>query len=351
MPLKLIPPRPGKTPFWSVRGTHCGVYLDRSTKFVSQAKAGGQLRIWRDEIERGRLSRPGELTFLDAAVAYRKAGGDDRFLGSYDETTGEWSGILAELGALALAAVDQAEIDRVALKLLPKASAATRNRQVYTPVSAVLKAAGRKFAIQRPKGWRGGRRTEWLTTAEAFRLLDGAAGVDAEFGIFLEFLLYTGARLSEATAIRCARVDLKEAWAWTPKTKNDDPRMIFLPPSVVAALANHPRGLDRDATVFRFRKNGRLYALLKAATKAAGVTLPPRSAFHILRHTWATWMRRYGGLDTTGLLATRAWRDAASVRRYEHVALAEEARKASALPVRPQTASRGKSVEKRRRSA
>ena len=31
--------------------------------------------------------------------------------------------------------------------------------------------------------------------------------------------------------------------------------------------------------------------------------------FHTFRHTWATWMRRYGGLDTKGLVATKSWRD------------------------------------------
>ena len=32
MPLKLVPPRPSKTPYYSVRGTYLGRYVDRSTK-------------------------------------------------------------------------------------------------------------------------------------------------------------------------------------------------------------------------------------------------------------------------------------------------------------------------------
>jgi 23S rRNA maturation-related 3'-5' exoribonuclease YhaM len=39
MPLKLIPPRKGKTPYWSVRGTYLGQYVDRSTKAVRRAVA------------------------------------------------------------------------------------------------------------------------------------------------------------------------------------------------------------------------------------------------------------------------------------------------------------------------
>ena len=52
--------------------------------------------------------------------------------------------------------------------------------------------------------------------------------------------------------------------------------------------------------------------------------------FHIFCHTYATWMRRYGGLDTTaGLIATGRWRDETSVRRYAHVIASEESQKAA----------------------
>jgi hypothetical protein len=55
--------------------------------------------------------------------------------------------------------------------------------------------------------------------------------------------------------------------------------------------------------------------------------------FHIFCHTYATWMRRYGGLDTTGLIATGRWRGETSVRRYAHVIASEESQKAVLLPV------------------
>ncbi len=332
MPLKLVPPRIGKTPFYAVRGTHCGVYLDRSTKFTAEAKARAQLRAWRDEIESGRLSGDGTPTFLDGVVAYVKAGGDDRFLGSYDDETGLWSGLAAELGPLPMPAIDQTAIDAAAAKLLPKAGAPTRNRQVYTPVSAVLKQAGVDFKIKRPKGWRGTRRVRFMQPEEAFRLLAAARKVDAEFGAFLTVLLYTGVRLSEGLRLRCERSSLAEAWSYIERTKNGEPRTVFLPPAAVAALASHRKGMDRIGPIFRFRKNGRIYALMSKAKAKAGLDLADVS-FHTFRHTWATWMRRYGGLDTTGLVATDAWRDRTSAARYEHVSVSEEARKAILLPV------------------
>lgn len=51
------------------------------------------------------------------------------------------------------------------------------------------------------------------------------------------------------------------------------------------------------------------------------------------RHTWWAWLRRYAGLDTTGLVATGAWRSRQAAAVYEHAVQSEEARKADALPI------------------
>lgn len=332
MPLKLVPPREGKTPYWYVRGTHRGVFMDRSTKETGRAAALRWLRKWRDEIDGGELSVPGEPTFLDAAVAYMAATGQERFLPP----------LVERLGRLPLRLVDQAAIDALALELYPTATPATRNRHVYSPISAILRHAGVRLDLRRPKGAAGRQNTSWLWPEEAFRLLDAARERDPEFGLLLTVLLYTGLRLNEALALTTSDVRLTECFAWVRRTKNDDPRPLHLPPVVVAALANHPRGLDRPRQrVFRFRKSGALYLHLQASAARAGIELPERSAFHLLRHTWATWMRRYGGLDTAGLVGTQAWRDRKSAGRYEHVVVSEEARRADLLP----TPARSGSVE------
>jgi integrase len=329
MPLKLIAPRPGKSPFYSVRGTHLGVYLDRSTKATERAVAAKLLRAWKEDIERGAVTRPGEPTFLDATVQYIQSGGDAQFLEKVSE----------HFGRTPLRLIDQQRIDSGAVSIYPQASAATRNRQFYTPVSAVLKHAGIDWKIRRPKGWRGKQRTDWMKPEQAFRLCNAAWDVDPEFGIFLMMLLYTGGRLSETCSLTCDKLHLNESFAYIGMTKNGNPRPVHIPPALVAALANHPRGLARvtglrqkPAKIFRFTKCGRIYTLLSRAKKAAGVDLD-FVTFHIFRHTWATWMRRYAGLDTTALLATETWKDPASVRRYEHVVASEESMKADLLPV------------------
>jgi integrase len=54
--------------------------------------------------------------------------------------------------------------------------------------------------------------------------------------------------------------------------------------------------------------------------------------FHTFRHTWAIWLRRYGGADVRGLVATGNWRDARSAARYAHVVPRDEWQRADSLP-------------------
>lgn len=352
MPLKLKPPRPGKSPNWSIRGTYLGVSIDRTTGTPNEALARQVLAAEKRAIERGRTAAPvepgapRETTFEEAALAYIKGGGDGQYLGRFDPVRKIWTGgVIPPLIGMPLSAIDQQVIDEVAVALYPTASAMTRNRHVYTPVSAVLKHAGRDFKIRRPKGWRGKARIDWLQPEQAFRMLDAARAVDPEFAGLLTFLLYTGCRLNEALALTCDRLTMPEAFAYLPQTKNDDPRGVHLPPVLVAEMANHPRGLDRGKTkVFRFRKCGRLYTLMSKVKIAAGPDVA-FATFHTFCHTWATWMRRYAGLDTRGLVGTGRWRDQKSAARYEHVVASEESRRADLLPT-PQRSRKARNVEK-----
>jgi integrase len=190
-----------------------------------------------------------------------------------------------------------------------------------------------------------------LWPEQAFRLFTAATTLDPELGILLQFLCYTGCRVGEALSLACNDVRLAESFAFVRTSKNGDPRAVFLPPELVGALANHPRGLDRkEARVFRFHQGGALRWLLNAAKMTAcGLEKPRRVkkgktprlpehelewvTFHTFCHTWATWMRRYGGLDTKGLVGTGRWRDEQSASRYQHVVVSEESRRAELLPI------------------
>jgi len=340
MPIKLIDPRPGKTPYYSGRGRHLGRYVDRSTKSCEKSVAIKIIKKWEREIESGEFAERGEPTFASALISYLNAGGDPRPTGKlleyYQETP--------------LRLIDGDSIDACAIALFPTQSPATRNREVYTPMSAILKRGGFDFKIKRPKGSRGKIITDWLWPEQAFRIFKAARTIDEEFEILLQFVCYTGCRLSDPLKMKCNDVRLSESFAYVGKTKNGKPRPIFLPPVLVARLACHPHGVDRgDERLFRFHKGGALYYLLMAACQiACGLPKPVRIKrgkqpprpkyeldwvnFHTFCHTYATWMRRYAGLDVRGLVGTGRWDSMQSAERYAHVVASEEAMAAKYLP-------------------
>ncbi len=323
MPLKLAPPRPGQSSNWRIRGTHLGIAIDQSAKTADRRLAAKQLAKIKADIEDGKFSVRGAPTFASAADAYLNAGGSDRFM----------IPLAKHFGEILLSDIDQAAIDKAATTLYPKANAATRNRQVYTPVSAVMRHAGVVIALHRPKGAQGTRRTAWLEQEQAFAILAAATRQSERFGALVAFLLYTGARLSEGLSLTWADVDLDRDSVVIHQTKTEGVRTAFLPKTVVAALS--PFKGKPGERVFRLTKSGRLYSMLDEAAKEAKVNIPQRVAFHILRHTWATWMRRYAGLDTAALVETGAWRSRKSASVYEHLDATEEAKKAIKLPTPP----------------
>jgi integrase len=252
-----------------------------------------------------------------------KAGGERRFI----------MPLLHHFKNTPLVDINQDAIDHAADTLYPNASAATRNRQVYSPISAILKRAGIEQTIRRPKGSQGRELTHWLQPEQAFRLFREADKIDRQFGLFLRFLCYTGERLTSALRITVQEIEFSQSMAYIRRGKNGKPRAVYLPPDLVKRMKAHPKGLQREGKFFTFSKSGYLYDMLDEACLAAQISLPPRVAFHVFCHTWATWMRRDAGMDARGLVGTDRWKDIKSTFRYTHVVVSEESRKAALLPV------------------
>ena len=294
MPLKLIEPRAGMSKNWRIRGTYLRISVDQTTGTPDKKVAARALAKVRDEIECGAFSRPGAPTFASAALKYIEAGGEERFILKLADHFGETP----------LARIDQAAVDAAALALYPRATPATRNRQVYSPVSAILKGAGVVEGLKRPKGARGARRLFWLTPGQATAILAAATGRDLEFGLFLAFLLYTGCRLTEVLMLQIRDLNLSEGWARIAETKNGEPRLVHLPPVIVAALATHPRGMGRVGKVFRFARTG-------ASTHG----YPRRRARPASRFPTAWRFTPSVILGELGCAAMAAWTQPASSRR------------------------------------
>src|SRR5690349_23683699 len=138
MPIRIV--RRPKSPNWIIRGTLRGVRVEESTgtdkrKIAEEIRAKREAEILAQSI----YGRRATVTFAEAAVSYLENGGNKRFLGR----------AIRHFGTTPLAKIDQDAIDVGARKVYPNASAATRDRQFYTPVSAVLKHATKRVGAHR----------------------------------------------------------------------------------------------------------------------------------------------------------------------------------------------------------
>jgi integrase len=346
VPLTLRPPRAGKTPNFEIRGTHRKFRVETSSGTPKRSDALKRLREIEDCIdEHGQYPAPepkphtGEPTFLSAAIAYMRAGGQRRYVAP----------LIRHFGETKLSDITQAAIDRAAIELHPTVTPATRNGYVYTPVSAIMHHAfGDKCpVIRRPKGAKGRIKTDFMWPADAFAIIDAADAIDLEFGLYLLVLLYTGIRKSEGLSILPADTQPDELAAWLRDSKNEDPRMLKLRADLADRLRKHLAANPDRERLFRFKDGGHFkHLLLRAKLAVCGLPCPVRRptgwtppphrlafvGFHTFRHTWATWMRRYGGADVQGLAETKNWRDPRSAARYAHVVSREEWDRVDNLP-------------------
>jgi integrase len=316
MSLRLV--RRKKSPYWVMRGTLRGIRVEESTgtgdrRIAEEIRAKRESEILAEAV----YGRRATATFAQAALSYLENGGNRRFMAR----------IISHFGNTPLAQIDQDALDRGSRKLYPDGSGPTRNRQFFTPVSAVLKHAALRglcapVILQRPKP--SPARLRWITPDEADRLID--AGAD-HLRPLVTFLLLTGARVREALWLDWKYVDLARGHVMFPKTKNGNPRGCPLHRRAIAALANLSH---REGDVFR-RPDGlpyqrptgdedrsagtRIKTAFRAACRRAGIVdFHP----HDCRHTWATWHyaanRDLGALQKLG-----GWKSVAMVMRYAHV--------------------------------
>jgi integrase len=345
VPLKLRAPRAGKTPNYEIRGSYLGVRVEVSSGAYKRSVALEQLKRIEECIEThgcypapDAKPDPGQPTFLSAAVAYLQAGGRRRYVAA----------LIKHFRETPLADINQSAIDAAAVELHPNVTPATRNCYVYTPVSAILHHALGEACpvIRRPKGAKGRIKTDFMWPADAFAIVTAADEIDAEFGLYLRLLIYTGIRKSEGLGLLAADVQPAEHAAWLRDSKNEDPRMLKLRDDIVGPLQKHLEGATGDR-LFRFKDGGHFkHLLLRAKLRACGMPCPTRRptgwkppeyrlafvGFHTFRHTWATWMRRYGGADVQGLAETKNWRDPRSAARYAHVVARDEWDRVDSLP-------------------
>jgi integrase len=335
MPIRIV--RRPKSPNWIVRGTLRGIRVEESTG-TDNKKVAEEIRAKREAeiLAQSVYGRRATATFAEAALSYLENGGNKRFLDK----------VVRHFGTTPLAKIDQNAIDVGARKVYPNTSGATRNRQFYTPVSAVIKHAAKRgwcsqIVLERPEEPPG--RVRWLPFEQAERLI---AACGEHLRPLVIFLFYTGARIGEALWLDWRDIDLKRGHVTFPvdpsdgrRTKNNEPRGVPMHPRVRAALANLPH---REGEVFR-RPDGEPYSRLRENDTSAGDRI--KKAFanacdragikdftpHDCRHTWATW--HYAkNRDLLALQRLGGWKTLSMVTRYAHVNVGELAHTINNLP-------------------
>jgi integrase len=329
MSLKLV--RRQGSEHWYIRGTVRGQSAFETTGTDNQEIAEA-IRIKRENelLERSVFGAPSTTTFPKAALSYLEDGGEGRFLGKFDKATGRWTLLIGHFEHTPIGKIGQAEIDAAAKVVYPTASPATRKRQVYAPMSAVLHHAARK-------GWAPVPRirspkvappvTKWSTLERLETLLPHCS---PKLRRLVLFLVYTGARISEVLRVEWERdVSLARRTAILRRTKNGKMRTVHLPDPLLIALAGVPEK-ERKGKVFKWHARAAVYGPLRRACERAGVEyLPPHQQG---RHTFASWLRTYAQRDLRGLMEDGGWENVQSVMRYAHVIPGETAKAVDQMP-------------------
>jgi len=182
--------------------------------------------------------------------------------------------IVREIGLLPVEDVDQHVVDELAEKLYPGRTAATLNRQVYTPIMSVLNdlIKSKKIKgfvlprIERPK--------KWLAKSNFVRPPDDwwakvFPHCPPNLKAFLLFCTIHGRRTSEACRLTPTDINTRTWRVCIKDTKCEQDIILELARPVIEALNGYVwRG---QQYVFGFSSKSKVYPALRAACKMAGV--------------------------------------------------------------------------------
>lgn len=270
--------RPGRQGYY-VRGTTAnGVFVFKAAGTHDETEA----RAFAVHLEAEILESGGpveSISFLRAAIEYLDFEERSRDQKRYVNK------LVGHFGKKKIKDIGQAEIDKAAKRLYPDCTPETRNRQVYTPVVAILHFAEASYrgysapTIKRPKQKK--RQPRPMRPEQAAAILE-AAKDDHALYTFLLVLFNNGPRVTDATTLEWERTDLERRVFDIFESKTDTWRRCHMNEEVFLALANMPG--ERDGRIFPYRDRHDVYdALNETLGEKKGDFTPHRA-----RHTFAT---------------------------------------------------------------
>ncbi|MCI5045122.1 MAG: tyrosine-type recombinase/integrase [Aquisalinus sp.] len=323
MPLTLY--QRSDSPYWWIRGTTAaGRIKPRSTKIDIKQKA--EANRYKTALEKQAVIQHTEghtaETFSRAVILYLEQGGSERFLDR----------IVPLIGHKRCSDIDQNIMDDLQRVLYPDCKPSTIKRQLYTPVTAVLKkAAFRRWCpppmFEPPKGANKLKEVyRWLTPEEFELALMGCTNQAQR--TMLTVFVGTGLRRGNAHSLRHEDIYGEEALIYIGKQGIQ--RRISLQPRVLTAIRACPYN---TGPIIR-GTHGEPYEIDSRASRGAMHRIARRAGIdpfgpHDLRHTWATWHYAVHK-NLIKLRDDGHWADTKIVERYAHTApdsLADELKK------------------------
>jgi integrase len=290
MPISIY--KRGRT--WHYRGTVAKRRLRGSTGTANKEIASRIAAEIEDRAWKRRLDGPeAVLTFAQAAIKYRAAGKQTRFLERIEDY---WKDTLVR-------DITPGAIRDAALTLYPTALAATRNRQAIVPMVAIINHAAEselcpRIRMKRFKVETKSKKPATLEWIQAF--MDHST---PHLGGLALFMFLTGARVSEALAVEWDDIDFKAKTVLIRQTKLGNERRAHLPQSLVVALSVIPRS-NSSRGVFWYASRSNAYRVWDTAIKRARIE---RLSFHSCRHGFATALLQ-AGVDPITVAKLGGWK-------------------------------------------
>lgn len=220
-----------------------------------------------------------ETSFAEAAVTYMETTDVKRFVAP----------LLHHFRYTPLSEMDQDAVNGAARALYPGCSAATINRQVFTPVLAIINMAaeqGRcaKPCLKRPRGHDAVPQLSVPGEDWFDRVLPHCT---PKLAALIVFLTLAGRRVTEATDLLPRDWDQKTGQVVIGRTKSGEPIVAAMPDLAAVYLRTKYRAQHRPSRkLFGFDNRGNVYRGLRKACAAAKVEYVPPHRFG--RHAFAT---------------------------------------------------------------
>ena len=246
----------------------------RDPKIAEELRAQYEAKLWK----RRSYGEESVRTFEEAVTSYIEAGGERTYL----------EPLLRRFRGRVLGTIKPEEIRQAARSLGSHKKGSTRNRQVIVPACAVINHAAEagwcskigvsRFPVEKPKRIAVDR--SWISAFLAQADRDGLPHLAAA----VLFMWQTGTRVSEATRVVPANIDLKERRILLERTKTSrwEPRHISR--ELMIRIANLP--MQDGQPVFGYASRFGLRDRMKAVCRRARIIfVPPHQAG---RHSFAS---------------------------------------------------------------